>query len=452
MGMERSMFGAYIDKFFKRAVGKITELINGKKNESELLHETMLDEEYSADLTWNSTALNQSVVAADVVSMDSSLPLKKRSTIRTASGDIAKLGIKYQLREKAISDINVMKAKGQNEAEIASKILNNVPRAIRGIKMRVEIMFQQAFSQGFCLVENDTNDGTGVRASFGYLDSHTLHATTAPWSDATYATPIDDIRAMVDLATSEGREIRYFYMSEQYFNLMRKTKQVIAFVASANNQVIIDASPLPQPGRQKTLDALRDEFNAEFVVVNGSYKIEKPDGSEVTIKPWVQPNIVGCQSNKVGRLVYGTLAEDLNRVAGVTYEKSGYILVSEYSHNEPSLAEFTAAQALAMPVIDDGQDVFILHADSTGVLTVDPETLSYTAAGGTKKVAFHADSSVTVTKSEGATWLTVTKSGSQLSVKATANESTARTATITVTDANSNTATVSVSQAAAATD
>ena len=88
MSMTTSMFAAYVDAFFKKTVGKVTEYYNGKKSESGYLYEEMLDKEYSADLTWNSTSLNHSVVAADVVAMDSSLPLKKRGTIRTASGDI----------------------------------------------------------------------------------------------------------------------------------------------------------------------------------------------------------------------------------------------------------------------------------------------------------------------------------------------------------------------------
>ena len=71
--MNQSLFIEYIDKFFRLVVGKITEKINGKKVEEQLLHKTMLTEEYSADLTWGSTELNTSIVAADVVALDSTL-------------------------------------------------------------------------------------------------------------------------------------------------------------------------------------------------------------------------------------------------------------------------------------------------------------------------------------------------------------------------------------------
>lgn len=446
MSMEKSMFGAFIDKYFKGTIGKLTELFNGKKKESELLYETMLDEEYSADLTWNSTSLNHSIVAADVVAMDSSLPLKKRGTIRTAAGDIAKIGIKYQMKEKAISDINVMKAKGQKEAEIARKILENVPRAIKGVKVRIEIMFQQALSTGLVLVTNEDNDGTGVRASFGYADSHVFHATAAKWSDSENAKPLDDIRQLINKANEDSDEIQHFYLSEMYFNYMRKTAQVKELVATANNQVIISSATLPQPGRSKTLEALRDEFNAEFHVINSSFKYELADGSQTSIKPWAQPNVVGVPSTKVGRLVYGTLAEDTNRVAGVTYEKSNFILVSQYSHNEPSLAEFTAAQALAMPVIDDGQSIYVLHADSTNVkLSVDPEALTFSAEAGTEKVGVHTEEDKASAETSD-DWLTVSVRGKVVTVKAAANATGAQRTGSVVISAGGESKTVSVTQ------
>lgn len=361
--MNKSIFAQFVDAFFKKTVGKVTELYNGKKTESPYLYESMLDEEYTTDLTWSSTTVNDSIVAADVVSMDSSLPLKTRGTIRNASGDVPKIGVKYQLKEKDLSDITVMRNKGQKASEIAAKILNNVPRAIKAVKIRIEIMFEQALSTGLLLQNSENNDGTGVRARFGYAQAHDFKAVTAAWTSSASATPITDIRQMFDKAEEDSDTIEHVYLSRQYFDLARKTNEVKELVANSNNQVIISVDTLPRPGRTKTLEALRDEFGAEFHIVDGSFKWEDEAGKKQSIKPWEQPNVVGVPSLKVGRLVHGTLAEDLNRVAGVSYEKSGFILVSQYSHNEPSLAEFTAAQALALPVIDDGNSVYVLHAD-----------------------------------------------------------------------------------------
>lgn len=450
MSKQTTMFSAYIDKFFKGVIDRVTERWNDKKNEPTLMFKTMLREEYSADLTWTASTLNHSIVAADVVSMDSSLPLKKRPTLRIASGEIAKIGIKYALKEKEISDVNVMRAKGQTPAQIAAKILNNVPRCIKGIDTRIEIMFEQALSTGVVLVESPENDGTGVRASFGYDPAKTFHATTAAWT-STSATPVTDIRQMFDV---EDNGITDVYVRKDDFDNARKTAEVKELVATDRNQVIVSSATLPVPPRQATLEALGNEFGATFHIVNNVFRAEKQDGTYVTVTPWASGAVVGVPSSIVGRLVYGTLAEDMNRVAGVTYQKSGnYALISEYSVNEPSLMEFTAGQALAMPVIDDGDSVFVLHANSTGALTVNPSSLTYTAAAGSKTVAVHSDNGFSVSKSAGSAWLTVTKTANGFRAAVTANSgsgATARTATITVTDAadGSVTETVSVSQSA----
>lgn len=440
------MFAQYVDKFFKGVIDRVTERWNDKKNEPTLMFKSMLREEYSADLTWNASTFNHSIVAADVVSMDSSLPLKKRPTLRTASGDITKIGIKFALKEKEISDIQVMRAKGQTAAQIAAKILSNVPRAIKGIDIRLEILFEQALSTGQVLVESDTNDGTGVRASFGYEAAHTFHAIAAAWSDATNATPLADIQQMFDV---DDNGITDVYLSKKYFDFMRKTNEVKMLVANDRSQVIVNSSYLTTPPRQATLDALASEFGATFHIVNNTFRVEAPDGTQTTVTPWAEANIVGVPGTMVGRLVYGTLAEDMNRVAGVSYQKSGnYALISQYSVNEPSLEEFTAGQALAFPVIDDGDSVFVLHADSTGSLTVSPSSLEFTAAAGSKNIAVHSDNGFTASKSEEASWLTLTKTAEGVRARVTANNGSAaatRTATITITD-GSETKTVSVTQ------
>ena len=131
--MERSLFAEIVEKYFRLVIGKITEKFNGNKTEPVLLHKTMLTEEYSADLSWGSTELNHSIVAADVVSLDSSLPLKKRGKIANASGTIAKLGVKFRKGEKQITNINIMVARGADEATVASKVFDDAPKAVKAI-------------------------------------------------------------------------------------------------------------------------------------------------------------------------------------------------------------------------------------------------------------------------------------------------------------------------------
>lgn len=443
--MNQSLFIEYISKFFRLVVGAITEKINGKKQEEQLLHKTMLTEEYSPDMTWGSTELNTSIVAADVVSLDSSLPLKRRDKVSNASGKIPKLGMKYRKGETDITQINLMKNRGTDEATIASKIFDDVSKAIKGIDVRNEIMFQQALSTGVTVIEDPDNVGTGIRVDFGYLDENTFHAKTAKWGETT-ATPQDDVQQMFDKAQADGAAISVVMISKKYFDLFRKSEQGKMLAANYLNQVITDKSLLTVPSRQTFREALRDEYGAEFRVVDSTFRIERTDGSRTSVKPWKEANVVGLPDTIVGRLVYGTLAEETNPVKNVDYEKSGsYILVSKYSKTDP-LEEFTASQALCLPVIDGADSIYVLHADTTTALTADPATLNFAKEAGSQTFRVHSDSKASVKSSQ--TWATAKIKGDVVTVAVTANSSAERSAEITVSDEDGGSVKVSVTQAA----
>lgn len=388
-------------------------------------------------------------MAADVVAMDSSLPLKKRDKISNASGVIPKIGIKFSKGEKAISDINVMRARGADETTVVGKIFDDAPKAIKGVDVRKEIMFLQALSTGVTLVPDEENVGTGVRADFGYKAENTFHATTAKWGEAN-AVPQDDVQQLFDKAQEDGNSITLVMLSKKYFNLFRNSKQGKLLAANYNKQVITNENTLPVPSRETMLEALADEYGATFRIVDSSFRIEKPDGSRVSVKPWAEANVVGLPSENVGRLVYGTLAEETNPVAGVNYQKSGsHILVAKYSKTDP-LKEFTTAQALALPVIDGVDSIYILHADSTGEeLSVNPTSLAFPKSGSSKTFDVHYDGDASELTIEAAEeWLSVTLSGNKVTVKAAANTEAERTGKVTVTDKEDNSVEVSVTQAA----
>lgn len=446
--MNPSLFIEVIEKYFRLVIGKITEKINDKKTEEQLLHKTMLTEEYSADLTWGATELNTSIVAADVVAMDSSLPLKRRDKISNATGAIPKIGIKFRKGEKDISDINVMRARGADENTVVAKIFQDAPKAIKGVDVRKEIMFLQGLSTGETLVPDEENVGTGIRVTYGYKEENIFHAKNGAWGEDS-ATPQDDVQQLFDKAQEDGNTITLVMLSKKYFNLYRHSAQGKLLAANYRNQVVTDVANLSVPSRETMLEALADEYGATFRIVDSTFRIEKPDGSRVAVKPWEEANVVGLPSENIGRLVYGTLAEETNPVAGVVYEKSGtHILVSKYSKNDP-LQEFTTAQALAIPVIDGADSIYILHADSAARLTVEPTEVSFTASAQTKSVGVHYDGDTDdLSASSSVDWATVTLAADKVRIKVVANETEAeRSGNISITDGVT-TVTVTATQAA----
>lgn len=443
--MKKSLFLQIVDKYFAPVVRKLTEVINGKKEEETLFHKTMLDEEYSPDLKWEATELQGSIVAADVVALDSRLPLKKRDAIKQAAGKIPKVGIKFRKDESDIVALNTMIATGSTEEAVARKVLNDVPRAIRGVDHRVEIMFQQGLSTGLMLA-TDAETATGVRATFGYKAENQFHCTAGAWGSGTEE-PINDIQQLFDKAEADGASIELVMMSKAYFNHLRKSASGKLLVANDKGQTVTNIDTLGKPTPAQMLEALEAEFSATFRVVSSTFKIEHEDGTRETVRPWEQGNVVGLTSAKVGRLVYGRLAEETNPVDGVSYEKSGsYVLVSKYSKNEP-LREFTTAQAFVLPVIDGGENVYVLHADASEVaeLTATPKVVEFSKSAGEATVDIHYDGEGKLTASSAQDWAIVKVVRDKVKVAVTANDGEARESVITVTDGTATT-TFTVSQ------
>lgn len=369
--MNKSLFLYYVEKYFNQIVNKISDAISGEKESDQYLHKHMLHEEYSADMNWGTAAFVNSIVSADLVDLDSAIPLKQRTAIISGYKKIPKLAIKYRKGERDITTINLMKAAGTSEYTIVSKIFEDTPKVIKGIDIAKEIMFQQGLSTGVALAPGAEDDGEGVRISYGYLEDNMLQVS-AVWSDAD-ATPISDLTALFAKAESDGNTIGEVMLSKKYFDLMRSSDEAKDIAANFRNIPYTDVDNLPIPLRSTLLEALEDEFGAKFNIVNSSFRVEAADGTRSSVKPWAEANIIALPDKHVGRLVYGSLAEESNPITDVAYQKAGsHILISKYSKNDP-LEEYTSAQAIVVPVIDGADSIYMLKADDAVVVESDDD-------------------------------------------------------------------------------
>lgn len=449
--MTKSLFFEVTEKYLEGVIGRIIDKYNDEYQQQTYLHLTMLQEEYSADLIWSSAEFQNNIVAADVVSMDSSLPLKKRDTISTAVGRIPKVGISFARSEKFLSDISVMAARGAREAEIAARVLADVARCINGIIVRTEILFQQALSTGVILVEDENTPGLGVRADFGYKAENFFKTLHGAWGKSA-ATPLDDLRQLFDKAEADGNSIGLVMLAKAKFNQLRNSVQAKQLAAVFGGQVIVDLANLMTPSREVMLAALEDEFGAEFRIVDSTFRYEEKDGTTKNIKPWEQGNVVAMPSENVGRLVYGTLAEETRPVNDVTYVKAGsHILVAEFGETNP-LREYTTAQSLCLPVIDNAQSIYVLEADKSPI-TLSADSVDLVVAGTSKTVTASSvnEGELTVSVPEADSWLSASITDGTITIGASANTGSGavkRSSKVIVTDAAGCIAEIAVSQAA----
>lgn len=354
--MNQSLFVQFI-AYFVTLAKTIEERVNGKKTELTYLYKSMLTEELSVDLQWKSLTVNSNIVAADIVALDSALPLKKRDSFGTASGDIPKLGMKLQLTEKQMTDIDVLKARNAETSVLVDKIFQDQVKATMGIHEKLEFIFLQGLSTGVGLVEDENNVGTGVRIDYGYLDSNKFGTVTA-WSD-TNATPIDDIKRIVKLAKAKGDVIRVIMMSDTAFDKFASNEQTRQYFAFTQGFV---GANIPTPDLEQINAMMKQRFGLTLVVVDRTVTTER-DGVRTVHTPWATDNVIFLTSPNVGKLAYGILAEETRKSPKVMYTKSGsFILLKKWSTEEP-FAEFTSSQALAVPVINNTSSIYLLNSE-----------------------------------------------------------------------------------------
>jgi hypothetical protein len=378
--MNQSLFVQFI-AYFKAIAKTIEEKVNGKKTELTYLYKEMLTEELSVDLQWKSLTVNSNIVAADIVALDSALPLKKRDSFGTASGDIPKLGMKLQLTEKQMTDIDVLKARNVETAVLVDKIFQDEVKCTMGVHEKLEFIFLQGLSTGVGLVEEENNVGTGVRVDYGYLASNKFGASVI-WSDVN-AKPIDDITRIKKIATSKGDSIKFLMMSDTAFDRFASNQQTREQYAFSQNFV---GSSIPVPDKEQVNAMLQRKFGLSIIIVDRTVTTER-DGVRTVHTPWAVNNVLFLTSPKVGKLAYGILAEETRKSPKVMYEKSGsFILLKKWSTEEP-FAEFTSSQALVLPVINNVSSIYLLNTEEAvadvqteGDANFNYETVNYTKA------------------------------------------------------------------------
>ena len=359
--MEPSLFTAWVAKYFKPLVAKVVEKINGTSAPAIYLHKTMLRKEYSPTLKWSSINVDGSTVAADVVAMDSPLPLKKRDSISKADGDIPKLGMKLALNERTMTDLDILTNSPQvQESSIVSKLFQDTGKCITGIYEVLEMMFLQGLSTGVTLIPDTVNVGLGIRIDFGFKAANKFGVAVL-WSAGASSTPISDFNRVADKANMDGNSITNVMMDKFAFNNMLKSTEFKESYAGSLGIAVNTSSVLPTPNLAQAQNFVLGQYGWNLSIVDRTVKVER-DGIKTNLKPWAEGAVAFLTSLEVGSLTWGTLAEMNHPNKAVTYQTADqFILVSKFHKVDP-LKEFTSSQALALPVINNVDEIYLLDS------------------------------------------------------------------------------------------
>lgn len=361
--MVESLFVNYLKKIFPK-LQNVIDKVNDKRNKNlTYLHKTMLRKVYSADQKWTSASVNTTYVAADVVAMDSPLPIKKRDSIAHANGTLPKVGMKKHLFESDINAINIMKAQGLEWTQIANKLTNDPVACSVGIDEQNEANFLTGLSEGIVAVQDENNTGTALRINFSYLPENCFGVQTA--GEIT----LDDIKNVLEKAGNNGDSIITIAIALSTYNKLRQTEGAKELAANYRGQTFDSVTKLPVPSATLFDESFADDNNGvKFLKIDRPIISEK-NGKRKSYKPWNEDKLIYLTSDEVGALVWATLAEKTNPVEGVVYSTvDEYKLISRYRTTDP-LTETTSGQALVLPVIENIDQIY--SQDITEAQSVD---------------------------------------------------------------------------------
>jgi hypothetical protein len=356
--MNKSLYFEFVHENFPSLVTEIVEKLNEKRQQTlPYFFRDLLDTTYSPDGRWASVLAEYTRVAADVVSLDSELPLKSRDALSTAQGEIPKMGLKMYLSEKQMKDIDAMVAQQRPFPMIARKIFEDTPRVIEAIWERIEDIFLSELSTGVGL--SYANNGTGVRVDVGYLDSHKFGVATL-WNDVENALPIDDMQKIFDKAVDDQNTITDIWLDDFALTRLYKNKQVRGQYAF-DMGVTTNNNTVPTLDFDKAAQVIQTKWGVNIHRVARKIKTEI-NGKKQNHNPWQEGMVVFTCDTKLGDLVWSDVAEATRRVPNVDYQTADeYILVSKYSLVDP-LREFTASQAMVLPVINNVDRIYTLDS------------------------------------------------------------------------------------------
>lgn len=354
--MKQSLYADFVRSFFPQLVTEIVEQINNKRQTSlPYLYKDLLVPEFTMDSRWSSITAKYNRVAADVVSLDSELPLKSRDTISTAQGDIPKMGMKLYLSEKQMKEIDSMIAQSMPIQQIVNKIFDDVTRCIEGIYDRIEDIFQSELSTGIGL--STMNNGTGVRIDMQFDDANRFGVSTS-WDEIDNATALDDLTAVFDKADADGNTITDMWADDMWLRAFYKNKQVreqyafnVGFVGQHTPVLDFD----------KAAQVIATKWGVTLHRVNRKIRTEL-NGKKADHFAWKQGVCAFTCNAKLGALVWTNVAEVAHPAENVDYQTADdYILVSKYHEVDP-LREFTSSQAMVLPVLNNVDQIYLLDS------------------------------------------------------------------------------------------
>ena len=356
--MDESLFKELVERW----VSTTNATLEDKSEEANYRFNRLLRLNLSTDHKFSAVSGTNNRVKADIVSMDSDLPLKSRGSLETYNGKIPKIGLQKYLKESDLTAIDTLIARNAAESTIAAKVFDDYTGCVVGAREQVEYMTHQMESNGLVEVPSEDNTGRSIRVDYGVPDSNRF-GVAALWSDPA-ADIAGDLERIYNAAIDNGDNIVLAKMNRVTYNQVRKNASVKALY---NGFREVPTGTEVTLNEDKLNELFESEFGFRIEVINRSFEVEK-NGVVKSVKAWADGAVsFWTTDGLIGDLVYADLAEKTRPVKAKVYSQPAeWLLAAKWSEGNP-LREFTEASGFVMPVLNNVDHVYFLDTATVAV-------------------------------------------------------------------------------------
>ena len=298
--------------------------------------------------------------AASVVDREADAPLRSRPNLEKYSGEVAAIKQAFKLKESDVRTwlaLQNMPVAGNSQvAQILDLIWGDVQKSGNAAMKKIDMMCLEAVSTGKITINSTNNPDGTVYDDIDLLvpESHKSTVDTL-WSVKADATPLDDIREVVQLMGAKGITYEKILISPNVLWALQKCEEVISFVfgitLTTETRRIIP-----------TLDNINEFMTANrlpyFEIVDEVVGIEK-NGIITNVKPFAETVCSFIPTGGLGVIHNAYSIEQLRPVNGISYGTFNKALISKWSQARP-FAEYTQVELNAFPGLEVADQIYLM--------------------------------------------------------------------------------------------
>jgi len=342
----------FINYFNEQKAEQLFDVIREKAGAN--FFEGIFPQKRVASLKWDAIDAKITNVAAAVQQFGTSAQRFKRDDFNKLTGKINPIEIAYELDEELILNLNNPNYRNT----VLDSLFEDSLNAYNAVRARMDFISMQQLSTGKVTYSSDNNaDGvSGILIDYSLASTQSSDVSVS-WATAATATPLADIRGVVETLNGKGIYPEVIRMTKTTFNYMVNTTEVkttfgikvtkdniqSSFISVAEMNVFLGQKDLPQ------IQIVRDDI---------SYK--KSDGTfDNTRRAWAE-GIVQFGFMQEGRSHWVEPVEYTKRTItpAIVTMRNG-IALQQYSELDPP-SVITKGKGIMFPVWSKSASCYLL--------------------------------------------------------------------------------------------